>query len=271
MSLDSTTAITISGVRCWDRGTEEHFERLGYSHAIRSVLCAWGDRLTLVNALRGGAGVASGVYYYNLAAGYPDATFLAFDSVTISGVAGETGLGVGPNGQVAYKYARLAIKYQTLDYLEGTATGTLSLDYSTEVIAARKPRRLSFGRMAVMSIRPIVRPSAWRWSAWCRRGRIWRRCRQRWCRVYRVVSTAWFFWAGPLARCCLTAPTPPAGPRHRGRELGYDLQVSLSPHRLELLFARRRWIRGGKRQRNREILHRMHRRIWVNSYYKHFP
>jgi len=30
MPLDSSTSITISGVQCWDEGTEEHFERLGY-------------------------------------------------------------------------------------------------------------------------------------------------------------------------------------------------------------------------------------------------
>jgi len=136
MPLDSSTSIIISGIQCWDEGTEEHFQRFGHSTAVRNILCAWGDRLTLVNALRGGAGINNGVYYYNLSADYPDAAFLAFDSVTITGIAGESGLSVGPNGQVAYKYARLAIVYKTLDYLEGTTTGTLSLDYSTEVIAA---------------------------------------------------------------------------------------------------------------------------------------
>jgi hypothetical protein len=46
---------------------------------------------------------------------------------------GEDGLSVGPNGMVAYKYARLRINYKTLDYVEGVTTGTLSLDYATQI------------------------------------------------------------------------------------------------------------------------------------------
>ena len=64
---------------------------------------------------------------------YPDAPSLPFDSMHIEGVAGEDGLSVGPNGMVAYKYARLRINYKTLDYVEGVTTGTMSLDYATQI------------------------------------------------------------------------------------------------------------------------------------------
>ena len=50
----------------------------------------------------------------------------------VEGIPGETGLSVGGNGLVAYKYARIRITYRSLPYLEGTETGVLSVDYGSE-------------------------------------------------------------------------------------------------------------------------------------------
>jgi hypothetical protein len=135
MALDSSTAITFLGVPVWDEGTEETFVRTGNSTATRTLLCAWEDRVTIINQIRGGAMVVGGFYYYSTSQVYPDAPSLPFDSVRVEGIAGEDGLSVGRNGMVAYKYARLRITYKTLDYLEGVTTGTTSLEYATQIVS----------------------------------------------------------------------------------------------------------------------------------------
>jgi hypothetical protein len=134
MSLDSTTAITFLGVQVWDEGAEEHFVRIGNCSATRTLLCAWEDRVTIIEQIRGGAAIIGGYYYYTTSQLYPDAPFLPFDSIHVEGIAGLGGLSVGPNGMVAYKYARIQIVYKTLDYIEGVTTGTLSLDYATQFV-----------------------------------------------------------------------------------------------------------------------------------------
>jgi hypothetical protein len=135
MALDSTTAINFLGVQVWDEGTEENFVRTGNSTAVRTMLCAWEDRVQIVDLIRGG-GVEIGSYYYYIPSQvYPDAPFLPFDSIHIEGLPGEDGLTVGPNGMVGYKYARLRITYKTLDYFDGVTTGTMSLDYATHTVA----------------------------------------------------------------------------------------------------------------------------------------
>jgi hypothetical protein len=134
MALDSTTTITFLGVQVWDEGTEEHFVRTGNSSAVRTMLCAWEDRVTIINQIRGGGEEVGGYYFYTPSVVYPDATFLPFDSVHVEGLPGENGLSVGPNGLVAYKYARLRITYKSLDYFDGVTNGTMSLDFATQTI-----------------------------------------------------------------------------------------------------------------------------------------
>jgi hypothetical protein len=135
MPLDSTTAITFFGVQAWDEGTEEHFVRTGYNTAIRTMLCAWEDRITIIDQIRGGGTQVGSVYVYTPSAVYPDAPFLAFDSIHVEGLPGEDGLTVGPNGMVGYKYARVRITYKSLDYFDGMTTGTTSLDFATQVVS----------------------------------------------------------------------------------------------------------------------------------------
>ena len=134
MSLDATTAISFLGVNVWDEGTEETFVRTGASQATRTLLCAWLDRVTIINQIRGGGSVIGGYYYYTPSQVYPDAPFLPFDNIHVEGVAGDGGLSVGPNGMVAYKYARLRIRYKSLDYIDGQTTGSMSLDYATNLV-----------------------------------------------------------------------------------------------------------------------------------------
>jgi hypothetical protein len=134
MALDSTTAITFLGIQAWDEGTEENFVRTGNSSAVRTMLCAWEDRISIINQIRGGGEEIGSFYYYTVSQDYPDAPFLAFDSIHVEGLPGEDGLTVGPNGLVGYKYARLRITYKSLDYFEGVTTGTMSLDFATQVV-----------------------------------------------------------------------------------------------------------------------------------------
>jgi hypothetical protein len=135
MALDSTTAITFLGVQAWDEGTEENFVRTGNSTAVRTMLCAWEDRITIINQIRGGGAEIGNYYFYTPSQVYPDAPFLPFDSFHVQGLPGEDGLTVGPNGLVGYKYARLRITYKSLDYFDGVTTGTMSLDYATHLIS----------------------------------------------------------------------------------------------------------------------------------------
>jgi hypothetical protein len=138
MPLDSSTAITFLGIQVWDEGTEENFVRTGNSMAIRTMLCAWEDRVAIINQIRGGGEIIGSVYIYTPSQVYPDAISLPFDSIHVEGIAGEEGLSVGPNGMVAYKYARLRITYKSLDYFDGVTTGTMSLDFATQIVGLPK-------------------------------------------------------------------------------------------------------------------------------------
>jgi hypothetical protein len=133
MPLDSTTSITLFGIQCWDEGTREHFVRNGASSATRTIVCAWSDRASLINAIRGLV-VQAGptVIQYTPPAIYPDAPWLFVDTVETEGIAGETGLNVSATGLVGYKYARIKITYKSLPYQEGIETGVLSVDYGAE-------------------------------------------------------------------------------------------------------------------------------------------
>jgi hypothetical protein len=135
MGLDATTAITLFGIQVWDEGTKETFVRSTASSATRTLVCAWSDRVNLINALRGSVVQESPtMIQYAPPASYPDAPWLFVDTVDVEGIAGESGLSVGPNGLVAYKYARIRVLYKSLTYQEGSETGVLSLDFGAEWI-----------------------------------------------------------------------------------------------------------------------------------------
>jgi|ERR1700722_138963 len=148
MPLDSTTAITIAGVQCWDSGTEEDFTRVGKSRATRSLICLWGDRVPLINAVLStlatdGAESIIGVGIFNQPFAYPQAPWLLLEDVKCRGIPGETGLSdltlSALDGSdvslVAYKYAAVTFTYVSQDY-PAQDTGTLSLDFGVETLSA---------------------------------------------------------------------------------------------------------------------------------------
>jgi hypothetical protein len=148
MPLDSTTAITIAGVQCWDAGTEEDFTRVGKSRATRSLICLWGDRVALINAVLSplateDAIAVLGVGIFNQPFAYPQAPWLLLEDVKCRGIAGETGLSdltlTALDGSdvsmVAYKYAAVTFSYVSQDY-PAQETGSLSLDFGVETISA---------------------------------------------------------------------------------------------------------------------------------------
>jgi len=133
MPLDSTTSITLYGIQVWDEGTKEKFSRDSASSATRTLVCAWTDRVPLINALRGEVLQESPTLVQYIPPGsYPDAPWLFVDTVDVEGISGETGLNVGPNGLVGYKYARIRITYKSLPYQEGIETGVFSVDFGAE-------------------------------------------------------------------------------------------------------------------------------------------
>jgi len=133
MGLDASTAITLCGVQVWDEGTKEQFVRSSPSSAIRTLVCTWTDRVALINALRGSV-VQESPYLveYVAPSAYPDAPWLFVDTIEVEGIPGESGLSVGPNGLVGYKYARIRVIYKSLPYQEGIETGVFSVDYGAE-------------------------------------------------------------------------------------------------------------------------------------------
>jgi hypothetical protein len=148
MPLDSTTAISIAGIQCWDAGTEEDFTRIGKSRATRSLICLWTDRVPLINAVLSiaatdGAAAVDGVGIFNQPFAYPQAPWLLLEDVKCRGIPGETGLSDvtltaldGSNVDlVAYKYAAVTFTYASQDY-QAQDTGSLSLDFGVETLSA---------------------------------------------------------------------------------------------------------------------------------------
>jgi hypothetical protein len=161
MPLDSTTAISIAGVQCWDAGTEEDFTRLSRSRATRSLVCLWADRVPLINAVLSqiatqNTGVSLGVGVFNQPYCYPQAPWMLLEEVKCKGIAGETGLSqvtlTALDGStvslVAYKYAAVTFIYKSQDY-PAQDTGNISLDFGVETIAA--PRSVAAFSYAIGS------------------------------------------------------------------------------------------------------------------------
>jgi hypothetical protein len=148
MPLDSSTAITIAGVQCWDAGTQETFSRSRRSRATRSLICAWGDRVPLINSVLSpaatlGTSAVLGVGYFNEPFAYPQAPWLLLEQVSCKGIAGEQGLSnislAALDGSavslVAYKFAAVTFVYSSQDY-PAQDTGGLSLDFGVESLSA---------------------------------------------------------------------------------------------------------------------------------------
>lgn len=132
MPLDATTAITVAGVTpVWDEGTDEVFSRKG-SSATRRLLTTWDKRIELAAALVGqgtGSGVLLGI---TAAEPYPDAPWLLAQEVRIEGV----GLmSEGPNGQIAYEFARLVVEHRSIEFTFSGLGGSLQIDFSADSLS----------------------------------------------------------------------------------------------------------------------------------------
>jgi len=135
LSLPASQSITYGGVQIWDEGTVEDFQRFGRSTAVRTIVCTWQNRITLINTIMGAGGInAASQYFYNPDTPYPDAPFLLFiDKIHCEGITGPNGPVVDPNGMVGYDLARLKLTYSSLPYDYDNLNVT-SLDYATEEI-----------------------------------------------------------------------------------------------------------------------------------------
>lgn len=134
MPLDATTAITISGIQCWDEDAHEEFRKGGGSQAPRTLVCAWNNRIALAAALAGGTTAAGVVETNTPAASYPDATWLTVSSIRTEGLGVRK---IGTNGMVGYDFARLYVTYSETDRDLGQTQdlGALSLDVQSEIIS----------------------------------------------------------------------------------------------------------------------------------------
>ena len=143
--LDSTTQISLAGVQVWDEDTKESYRHFSKSSAIRTVLCNWSDRGSLVNNLGGFAGYnAQHIYQYFLPSTYPQApTLLFYNGVDIEGVGVRT---TDTFGMVGYKYARAKIHYESLPFNPANNNGAqLQVDYSVEDIILPQPAAATLG------------------------------------------------------------------------------------------------------------------------------
>ena len=148
MPLDTTTSsLTVGTVQCWDEGiVSERFSR-NEQVAVRRIRCPWQSRIYVAQQLRGQSFGAS----YTPPSPYPDAPWLFADQVeTVGGYTGvdangkPTGLQVGVNLMVAYKYAVQHVSYRTLDYLADQQLGSLGLDFATQWISVPSAQAAAF-------------------------------------------------------------------------------------------------------------------------------
>ena len=141
MPLDISTSITLPGlpsnIPLWDEGVKDHLTRKS-SMAIRKMRCLWPNRYYIAQLLRGNT---SASFSYVPPMAYPDAPWMYVDEVEMDGAVGTdpatgrpTGLVLGPNGMVGYKYALLSITYRTPDWLVDQQLGSLAVDVSTQFI-----------------------------------------------------------------------------------------------------------------------------------------
>lgn len=131
MPIDTAYSVLWHGVNVYDEGVREHFGRTE-SYAVRTVVCNWADRFTIINALWGNTGSAG---IFTAPEAYPDAPdTLYVDSVDVEGVDGPDGRSIGPNALVAYDKARLRVRYGTYDLNPTQQTGELQVDYASEII-----------------------------------------------------------------------------------------------------------------------------------------
>lgn len=131
----SDPSTTIGGVPCFEEDVEEEFTTDKSSRATRTLVCAWSDRIALVNYFLGnGLTNVGGTLVYAGPQTYPDAASLIAKAVRPEGVGARS---VGSGGMVAYQWARLKVEYgiQEPGTGGGDDAGNLSLDYAGDMLS----------------------------------------------------------------------------------------------------------------------------------------
>jgi hypothetical protein len=131
MAIDTDYSITLGGVQVYDEDTRERFGRNG-SEAVRTVVCNWSDRVTLINNTLGSSTIVGGTAVYVAPLQYPDAPWLYLHEIEPEGVGVKS---VGANGMVGYELCRMRLIYRPLDFTGGQEVGEENLDFSGQVIS----------------------------------------------------------------------------------------------------------------------------------------
>lgn len=134
--LDPANRIVINGILCWDMGNYGEYNRTTHSWAVWELVMFWTDLPYFINNLFAAGQVIGGIYYFGISFAYPNAPWLRFHSAPFEGIVGEGGITNDSNNISAYKYAKVKLRFEQLDYFEGgfgetPETGELSADINS--------------------------------------------------------------------------------------------------------------------------------------------
>ncbi len=159
MPLDASTQISIGPYACWDEGTEETFNAAtpAENHAVRTLRCAWQDRLGITQWLMGGSSRTGAAATYHPAHAYPDQPNWSCRSVRLKG---EGVLTVGAAGLVAYERAVLSVTYGVPQWAVGDPNqlGEQEIDFAAADYLV-PPTRASFKWSDGTELPPAAVPS----------------------------------------------------------------------------------------------------------------
>jgi hypothetical protein len=130
-------AVQVAGFWVRDEGATEQWG--ADSEATWTLLCNWADRIPLSIAIGGDVTEVGVVTEVTYPMPYPDADWLFGHAVKVEGVGTHS---VGPNGMIAYEYARLTCTFRPKELTvsgepnaDGTELGEETLDFASEVIS----------------------------------------------------------------------------------------------------------------------------------------
>jgi len=139
--IASNTSVKLGPIQIWDEWAKFDLNVTTPSTGMRSIICNYSDVGNVYFLLRGGAQLGANatggteVTYTGLSP-FPDATFLKFDGAEVTQIAAlPDGAFVGPQNMVNTNYARMLLKFKSLDYVDNVETGEISLEYSPGVVS----------------------------------------------------------------------------------------------------------------------------------------
>jgi hypothetical protein len=132
MPIQTQYAITLAGVQCYEEPPQEKFGRHG-SEASRVIVCAWPDRVTLINTLLGGVTIVNNAPVNNAPASYPDAPWLYCQDCELLDLIGP--YNIGSQGMLGANMVRYRFIYKPLEALvDGQEIGAENLDVSSQFL-----------------------------------------------------------------------------------------------------------------------------------------